>query len=118
MKVFLTVLLMALCIGSRECSALDAATLTDYTRQVASQICKGNTSWLRCYGIDPLNCENKSETIIHGCLRTYVFSRTTPVKSEAEVQTVSQQVYGCIRTSFSEKFDVQKKDSPECKDLE
>ena len=118
MKVFLTVLLMTLCIGSRECIALDAATLTDYTRQVTSQICKGNTSWLRCYGIDPLNCEHKSEMIIHGCLRTYVLGRTTPVQNEAEIQNVSQQLYGCIRSSFSQKFDVQKKDSPECKGLE
>jgi len=56
--------------------------------------------------------------IIHGCLRTHVFSRTAPVQSEAEIQNVSQQLYGCIRSSFSQKFDVQKKDSPECKGLE
>jgi hypothetical protein len=51
-------------------------------------------------------------------METHVFSRIQSVRSEAEVHIISQQLYSCIRSSFSQKFDSQKKDSPECKGLE
>jgi len=117
-KNVLKAILMAMCASSQLCYALDEAILADYNRQVVAQICKGNTNWLRCYGIDPLTCEGQSEKIIRACMQTHVFSRITAVKSEAEVHMISQQLYSCIRSSFSQKFDVQKKDSPECKGLE
>lgn len=118
MKAFINVLLIALCAISQLCHALDESVLADYNRQVATQICKGNTNWLRCYGIDPLTCESQSEKIIRACMQTHVFSRIAAVKSEAEVHIISQQLYSCIRSSFSQTFDVKKKDSPECEGLE
>lgn len=118
MNTFLKAILLAMCASSHLCYALDESILTDYNRQVVAQICKGNTNWLRCYGIDPMTCEGQSEKIIRACMQTHVFSRITAVKSEAEVQIISQQLYSCIRSSFSQKFDVQKKDSPECQGLE
>ena len=118
MKILLKAILVAICMSSHLCYAFDESVLADYNRQVAAQICNGNTNWLRCYGIDPLTCEGQSEKIIRACMQTHVFSSIAAVKSEAEVQIISQQLYSCIRSSFSQTFDVQKKDSPECQGLE
>jgi hypothetical protein len=109
---------MALHIPSHSCFALDAAILTEYTHKVASKICKGNTDWMRCYNLDPLSCESQSEAIIGTCMKEHVFTRTQPVQTEADVRIVSDQVFSCIRTTFSHKFDARKKDSPECRGLE
>jgi hypothetical protein len=117
-KILLKATLVALCATSQLSYALDEAVLADYNRQVSAQICKGDTNWLRCYGLDPLTCEGQSEKIIRDCMETHVFSRIQSVRSEAEVHIISQQLYSCIRSSFSQKFDSQKKDSPECKGLE
>lgn len=118
MRILTTMILIAMCVESRVSYAVDAAILADYNRQVVTQVCKGKTDWLRCYGIDPLTCETHSEKIIDGCLKIHVFDRKTPVQNEAEIQIISQQLYTCIRGSFSQKFDVKRKDSPECQGLE
>ena len=118
MRTLLKAALAAICATSQLSYALDEAVLSDYNRQVSAQICKGNTNWLRCYGLDPLTCESQSEKIVRDCIETHVFSRIQSVQSEAEVRIISQQLYSCIRSSFSRKFDVTKKDSPECTGLE
>ena len=111
-------LMLAMCVTTHSCFALDEAILKDYTRKVAGKICKGNTDWLRCYNLDPLSCESQSEDIISQCMKKHVFSRAQPVQTEAEVRIASDQVLSCIRTTFSQKLDAQKKDSPECRGLE
>jgi hypothetical protein len=118
LKNFFKIAILVICTTPQLCHALDAAILANYNHQVTAQICKGNTNWLRCYGIDPLNCEGQSERIVDDCLQTHVFSTLTSVKSDAEVNTISQKLYSCIRSSFTKKFDAQKKDSPECQGLE
>ncbi len=118
MKILLQITALVMCFSSQVCYAVDEAILAEYSRKVAAQVCTGNTDWLRCYGLDPLNCQSHSQDIIDQCMQEHVLNRDEPVQFEAEVHIISQQLHTCIRGSFSQKFDSQKKDSPECKGLE
>lgn len=97
--------------------AVDEQMVSQYSRKVVELLCKGDTEWLRCMNLDPLNCDGVSEQVVNGCVKTHVLDRAQPVTQQAEVMLVSQQIQSCIQSSFRGKLDPKRKDSPECKDI-
>ena len=97
--------------------AVDSQLVEQYSQKVVELICNGDTQWLRCFNMDPLNCNSVSERIVDSCVREHVLARTQPVTQQSEVYAVSQQIHTCIQNAFRGKLDSKRRDAPECKDL-
>lgn len=117
MKALLKLIALMALFMSHVSFALDREIIATYNRKVVEQICGGSGDWLRCYGIDPLTCERVNGAIVEGCTQEHIFRRSEPVRSESDVQAVSDQLHNCIVTTFRAKYGAQKKNSPECQGI-
>jgi hypothetical protein len=116
-RLLLSVLPMLSLFVAAPAHAVDQQLVSQYSQKVVELICKGNREWLRCFNMDPLNCDGVSEKIVSACVKEHVLARTQPVSQPSEVMAVSERIHSCIQSSFRGKLDPKKKDAPECQDL-
>lgn len=92
---------------------VDADMATRYKSGIIDAICQDGGAWMKCYRLDPLQCQKVSAGFVDACFNKLVVQRTSPVADEAEVRIVSDSILSCIRSSFKARHG-EKRDIPEC----
>ena len=85
-----------------------------FQNALTSRICAGNSSWLRCYRIDPEECSASIRPVVVECinnsLKPLITTRTT-VEDSPRLSTI---LYSCIQSSFVSRYGSQIEQVPEC----
>jgi len=109
-----TVLAISLTAPKAHC--LDQDMAAQYKGSIVDAICKDGGMWLKCYKLEPLKCPTLSRGFVDACFDKLVVQRNSPVANEAEVQVVSDNILGCIRSSFKARYG-DKREIPECSEV-
>ena len=95
-------------------SALDAQGIDTFKRQAVSKMCAGGADWLRCFSVDPLQCESVSERLVDSCVgETASLQAGTPDDINTISQT-AQSFYTCLHSKFLASYGARKIASEEC----
>lgn len=86
-------------------------------RTVVQVICRGDTSWLRCFKQDPFSCQQLVTPVVERCVRdnyTMKISRTT---KKRDIQPMAIKANYCIKNELSDALEKDRIDSLECKNI-
>ncbi len=92
---------------------IDPDMAAHYKSGIIDSICQDGGAWMKCYKLDPLQCQKVSASFVDACFNKLVVQRTSPVADEAEVRVVSDSILSCIRSSFKARHG-EKRDIPDC----
>jgi hypothetical protein len=82
----------------------DEKIIAEFGKQVAQAMCADGGAWLEAYKVPRSNCPSISQSVLNPCMAQVLQGRTVPLKSEAELQQVSQNLYTCMKDSFLAKY--------------
>jgi hypothetical protein len=103
--------------GTSLAYAVDEAALLSYKQSFAKEMCKEGGAWLRCFQLDPANCNAVVGSVVERCTRVIVEKQHTAPKGQGEVEAVSNKIVECVEKNFRERYDAFKLNTPECKNL-
>jgi hypothetical protein len=115
-KLSIALLLLGISCGlySTLAHCLDATLAAKYQSALVKGVCDDGGQWMRCYKLDPLQCDSINGAIIGSCFDKVVAGRSQPVRNESDASVVSDLLAECIRTSFKSKYGANKISSTEC----
>ncbi len=97
--------------------ALDEVALRAYQETFARELCAEGASWLRCFQLDPANCNTVTGGLIERCTRSFIEKQKAPAKDAEEVRTASKKIVQCIERDFRQQYEAFKLNTRECKNL-
>jgi hypothetical protein len=106
MKTLLKVSLMLLaCVffTTRGATANDAI-IAKFGAQVAQAMCADGGAWLDAYKTPREQCPQISQSVLAPCMTKVLGDKSVPLKSEAELQQLSENLYSCMRESFLARY--------------
>ena len=98
-------------------SALDAQGIATFKGQAVSKMCARGADWLRCFSLDPLQCESISEQLVDSCVgETAALQAGAPDDIDTISQT-AQSFYRCLHSKFFASYGARKIASVECSEM-
>jgi hypothetical protein len=67
-------------------------------------MCADGGAWLEAYQIPRERCPQISLSVLGPCMTKVLEGREVPLKSEAELRQVSENLYGCMKDSFLAQY--------------
>ncbi len=106
MKRVLTIMIVA-CMTV--CSSLGDAHANDqvvaeFGQRIAQAMCADGGAWIEAYKLSRESCPQISQSVLNPCMKKVLEGRAIPLKSEAELQQVSENLYACMKESFLAKY--------------
>jgi len=106
MKIFLKVVLAAL---AGVICAPGHATASDeivsaFRAQIAQAMCADGGAWLDAYKTQRDQCSQISQSVLAPCMTKAIEGRTVPLKGEAELQQLSENLYACMKEAFLARY--------------
>ena len=82
----------------------DEKIVAEFGQQVVRAMCADGGAWLEPYKLQRASCSSISQSLLDPCMSQALQGKTVPLKSEAELQQVSQSLYTCMKGSFLAKY--------------
>jgi hypothetical protein len=111
----LCALAVMLLVGVPKAHAIDEAALLAYRQSFANEMCKDGGSWLRCFQVDPANCNSVLGAIIERCTRLITEKQLPPAQNQDQAKAVSNKIVKCVEKDFGERYDAFKLNTEECR---
>lgn len=102
--------------SSEAAFAYNQALTEKYQRILTKEICQDST-WLRCYRVDPGTCSTVFTPNVEQCVQTHLRDRKSSVRDKSDIEELSNTIASCIHTSFTEKYKDSKLNNEDCKDI-
>lgn len=104
-RLFLSSLTVLACslLSVGEAVANDAI-ITEFGSKTAQAMCADGGAWLEAYQIPRERCPQISLSVLGPCMTKVLEGREVPLKSEAELRQVSENLYGCMKDSFLAQY--------------
>lgn len=96
-------LLACLCFTMRGATANDAI-IAEFGTKVAQAMCADGGAWLDAYKTPREQCPQISQSVLGPCMTKVIGDRSVPLKSEAELQQLSENLYSCMKESFLARY--------------
>lgn len=98
--------------------AANAQALETFKRQAVSKMCAGGGDWLRCFSIDPLQCESISSRLLDDCVNSEAALRPGATDGGQDASVIAQSLFTCLRTKFIASHGAKKVGSDECAEVD
>ena len=99
-------------------SALDAQGIATFKRQAVSKMCAGGADWLRCFSVDPLQCESISERLVDSCVGEMASLQAGAPDDINTISQTAQSFYTCLHSKFLASYGARKIASIECSEVD
>ena len=87
------------------CAAVaEQKEVTEFARQITAESCGDQGEWLKEYNLPPAKCGEITRAIVGPCVKRELGTRTIPLKSEAELQQVSEGIFACMKDTFLAQY--------------
>ncbi len=80
------------------------AILAEFGTKLAQAMCADGGAWLDAYKTPREQCPQVSLSVLGPCMTKVLGGRSVPLKSEAELQQLSENLYSCMRESFLARY--------------
>jgi hypothetical protein len=80
------------------------ARIAEFGSKVTQAMCADGGAWLEAYRVPRERCPEISLSVLGPCMTTVLAGRAVPLKSEAELQQVSETLYACMKDSFLAQY--------------
>lgn len=74
--------------------------ISAFGSKVAQAMCADGGAWLDAYNTPREKCPQISQSVLGPCMKKVLEGRAVPLRSEADLQQVSQDLYGCMKDAF------------------
>lgn len=115
MKHPLFFLLIALLAAPMNATALDSAMISQFEQQLATVICADQGQWLKCYQMEPSQCQKVAHGIVGPCV-TSILGRVTGQVNEPQGLETAQELQNCFNKRFNSSYAALKVETPECQE--
>jgi hypothetical protein len=98
--------------------ALNEQAIATFKRQSAQKMCADAGAWLRCFSIDPLQCETISAKLLDECVSKEALLQPGAAVDSSQAAEISESLFACARSSFLTAHGKRKVDSDECSEID
>jgi hypothetical protein len=74
--------------------------VAEFGSKIAQAMCADGGAWLEAYNTPRERCPQISQSVLGPCMKKVLNGRSIPLKTEGELQQVSQELYACMKDSF------------------
>lgn len=106
-------LVVAFGIFTQTAYGFDPQAVAQFKKSIVLEMCKGGGNWLRCYRLEPFNCQDTVRGVVGSCVDS-VLSNIKSLDRMRFVQWMSEDVKDCIKSSFEREHGARKLGTPEC----
>ena len=78
--------------------------VAQFGQRIAQAMCADGGAWIEAYKLPRESCPQISQSVLGPCMKQVLEGRAVPLKSEAELQQVSENLYACMKDSFLAKY--------------
>lgn len=96
-------LLACVFFTTRGANANDAIVAA-FGAKLAQAMCADGGAWVEAYNLPRERCPQISQSVLGPCMTKVLGGRSVPLKSEAELQQLSENLYSCMRESFLARY--------------
>jgi hypothetical protein len=106
MKRFVKVVLMGIAgvLCAPGYTLADDAIVAAFGSKVAQAMCADGGAWLDAYKTPREQCSQISQSVLGPCMTKVLEGRSVPLKSEAELQQLSENLYACMKDAFVARY--------------
>jgi len=102
-------------LWSAEAFAYDPGSVKQFKSAIVREMCRDGGDWLRCYKQEPFNCVDISNEVVPSCVDD-ILAKTPSLDRAKFIEWFSDDLHGCIKERFLERYGAEKVDSAECAD--
>jgi hypothetical protein len=104
-RLMLAILVGVACVSSssKDATAQDAI-VAEFGSKIAQAMCADGGAWLEAYKTPRESCPEISQSVLGPCMTKVLEGRTVPLKSEGELQQLSENLYACMKESFLARY--------------
>ncbi len=82
----------------------DDAVVAAFGSKTAQAMCADGGAWLDGFNLPRERCAQISLSVLGPCMTKVIEGREIPLKSEAELRKISENLYACMKDSFLAQY--------------
>jgi|688.fasta_scaffold1100585_1 hypothetical protein len=99
-----SLILMACVFFTTRGATANDAIIAEFGAKVAQAMCADGGAWLDAYKTPREQCPQISQSVLGPCMTKVIGGRSVPLKSEAELLQLSENLYACMKDSFLARY--------------
>jgi hypothetical protein len=98
--------------------AIDAQAIATFKRQAGQKMCADGGAWLRCFSVDPLQCETITAKLLDDCVSKEALLQPGASVDSSQAGEISESLFSCVRSNFLTAYGKKKLESDECSEID